>query len=434
MRCYMISANTTPSLSLRRIIFEDKREYSPTSPQSIILKGIISAKTSHVKKATQTFSTLNNQIHDSGCIHSVLIKPVSDHCNIRCTYCYEGTEKNRFYKPRMSEFTLEKIIMDALEQAKNSIEFIWHGGEPLLAGLNFFEAGIRFQEKYRNKNLQIYNSIQTNGILINDEWINFFHNNNFSLGISFDGQKSIHDKYRIDHQHNGTYSRVISTLNRLSESNIPFGIISVIHNEHIGNASQYIAEIQCRGIQYLDVHPSFGNKAEVIKPLKPKDFSDFAVDLFEAWLENGNPKIRINLFDDFLKGYFFHVPDTCYFAGTCSKIVAVEANGDVVPCTRPFDRSLYSFGNIQSSSLQSIREGSIFARFKEQDKHAQLSKNKCKWVHLCNNGCPQHRADYDGKQDISGSNFYCECNSGSPGGYAAIWNHIEARLYELFVS
>jgi len=390
------------------------------------------AESTYIKRAARAI--FNRELPDSRALHAILIKPVSDHCNLRCTYCYEGTNENRFPQPRMNVYTLERTIRTSIEQATGSIEFIWHGGEPLLAGLDFFETGMRLQNKYRKNDLRVYNSIQTNGLLINDEWISFFLRHDFSVGVSFDGPAELHDLFRVDSKQQGSHSRVISALARLANAGIPLGVISVIHTEHVGKAAEYLAEVERHEIHHLDIHPAFGKETEVSKPIQPRDFSDFAIELFEVWLENGNADIRFNLFDDFLRGYFFRSPDTCYFAGTCTKIVAVEANGDVVPCTRPFDRALYSFGNIQLASLKQIKDGHKLSAFMERDLQSQQKASACKWAHLCHNGCPQHRVDNDGKQDIAGNNYYCECTSGIPGGHASIWNHIEARLGELFDS
>lgn len=420
-----------PSRDVRIAIFKSPIEDLSLSPKAKLRTATQLVADRYISQTGKFISADLGAVKEP--IRAILIKPVSDHCNLRCTYCYEGSDKSRFKTKRISTAILEKTIRLAFENCGAEIEFIWHGGEPLLAGKNIFIKGLDFQRKLKPKTVKIYNSIQTNGLMLDDTWLNFLKENGFSIGVSLDAPQDIHDNYRIDSNGVGTFERVSKSIQRLKEYGIPFGVITVIHRQHIGRAREYLQAIEFLGINSIDIHPNLGN-GESDSDLSAIEFSDFAIELFEEWLSLKKSDIRINLFDDFIRGYFFTAPETCYFSGTCGSILAVEANGDLVPCTRPFDRTLHTFGNLTNNLILGSQLGPNLSRFREWDQYAQdTTAVKCKWHHLCHNGCPQHRVDANGNQDVRGANKYCACVSGEIGGYYSIWEHISNKFTELFL-
>jgi uncharacterized protein len=161
--------------------------------------------------------------------------------------------------------------------------------------------------------------------------------------------------------------------------------------------------------------------------IDPRSFADFVIDLFDCWLDGGLPGIRISTFDDIVASALGTGPSICYFAGTCTSIVAIDANGDVLPCTRPFDRAKYTFGNIGQQGLSEIVGSPPFRDFHARDLTAQNNTATCRWHAMCHNGCPQHRIS-DNRQEIAGKNLYCQCQSGIEGGFAAIFEHATDRI------
>jgi sulfatase maturation enzyme AslB (radical SAM superfamily) len=145
-------------------------------------------------------------------IHAILIKPLNDLCNLRCTYCYEGQEEFRSRGELMSQVHLERILKEILNSPKRDIQFLWHGGEPLLAGIDFYKHALDIQREANIHGIEIYNGIQTNGTLLNQKWIDFLAEHNFGISLSLDGPKFLHDQSRIDFGSNGTYERVINLL------------------------------------------------------------------------------------------------------------------------------------------------------------------------------------------------------------------------------
>jgi len=356
-------------------------------------------------------------------IENVMIKPVSDICNLACTYCYEGDGDNRYKYSTMPLSTLELIIEQSFQNVKDQITFLWHGGEPTLAGISFFEKAVNLQQKYNTKCVNVNNIIQTNGITIDDRWLSFFLKNRFYIGLSLDGNKEINDGMRVDHKGSGTFDKVMSAIKGIKSYGMEFGIIMVVNEAHKGRAGTVFNFLLENDIYNFDIHPGYGQKFK----LHPKDYSEFVIEIFDLWLKSGNEKIRISMFDDLFQFLIGEMPSTCYFAGTCTKIFAIESDGNIVPCTRPFDRSKYTFGNIKTTALVDILKSDSHEEFKKKDLISQSNSKSCPWYSICHNGCPQHRSN-DGLQDILGTNLYCKCQSGEDGGNFEIWSHVNKAI------
>ena len=166
--------------------------------------------------------------------YTILIKPASSLCNMKCEYCfYEDVSNNRKIKSYglMQEETLEKIIASSLEYTRGSLNFVFQGGEPTLVGITFYKKVIDFQKKHNNHFVKIYNSIQTNGYSLDEEFIIFLKENNFLVGISYDGINEIHDKYRIDKDNNPTSNQIQKTIALLTKHQVEFNILCVVTQE-----------------------------------------------------------------------------------------------------------------------------------------------------------------------------------------------------------
>jgi len=415
---------TGPALGPEQVVVLD----AISSSERVNLSSLRNAITEMRRTAASGEAAPDRFIPVTSPISAILIKPVGDACNLRCTYCYEGEDNERIRLPRMSEATLESIIRDTLIQATSEMNFIWHGGEPTLAGIDFLRQGMAFQKRHNSRGVPISNSIQTNGTLLNQGWMEFFREFNFSVGVSLDGPEDVHDYYRVGKQYQGSYKDVVTGIELLKQNDIPFGVITVITDQSKVRARDIFHAFRGLGIKTFDAHPSFGMHLQGDRgPLHPKDYSRFAIELFETWLASGEEGIRILLFDDIVRAMLGQSIKTCYFAGSCSRIMGFEPNGDATPCTRPFDRVRYTFGNMQKQTLTTILESPKFVTFKDEDLRSQINSHDCPWFHMCHNGCPQHRAKA-GRQDVSGANLYCQCQSGIEGGHAVIWDHVTRRI------
>ena len=189
---------------------------------------------------------------------SILIKPASSNCNINCKYCFYkclSSSRSEYSKGFMTDDTLEQLVINAISYADEFLSFAFQGGEPLLAGTSFFYKVLKLQKKYNTKGLHIENTIQTNGTLINEEWAEFLAENNFLTGLSLDGPKKIHDKYRKTTDNNGTFEDVMHAASLLKQYNADFNILSVITNDTAQKASYLYKFYKSHGFEYIQIVP-----------------------------------------------------------------------------------------------------------------------------------------------------------------------------------
>ena len=174
---------------------------------------------------------------------STLVKPVGSLCNFDCSYCYY-LDKADIYEgrqPQMSDEILEKYVKQFIEANDIPvITFVWHGGEPLIAGLDFYKKAIEFQNKYKGEK-RIDNTLQTNGMLINEEWCDFFVDNNFLLGLSLDGPEDVHDAFRRDKGGAPTFARVMKAAELMTRKNVQFNTLSTVNSRCEGRGAEIYA-------------------------------------------------------------------------------------------------------------------------------------------------------------------------------------------------
>lgn len=365
--------------------------------------------------------------HHESKLALLMIKPVGDFCNYACRHCYEDAPDGRFQPGIMAIDLLESILTDAAASAVRPKGLVWHGGEPLLAGKKWFRAALAIQKKLFGSS-PLAMSIQTNGALIDDEWMDIFAQYEISVGVSLDGPRDVHDEVRVDRRGRGTFDITLKAISALRDRAIPCGIISVIHPALEGREAEFVRLLAFLHISNLDLHPQHGLDRSIGSFLDPRSYARIMSALFDAWHPLGLRAPRVLSFDEFFRYLAGARPSVCYNNGSCTGIAAVESNGDVVPCTRPFDRNRYTFGNLKHQTLEAILEGHRWTEFAVHDESARLRSVVCSWRGLCNNGCPQHRRGEE--SDVAGNSVYCSCRSGEAGGVSAIWNHLLKHTIE----
>ena len=171
---------------------------------------------------------------------SILIKPASANCNMDCKYCFYkclSSHREEYSKGFMKEETLETLVREAIAYADGSLTFAFQGGEPTLAGLDFFQKAVELQQKYNNKKLQIENTIQTNGLLIDEKWAHFLGEHRFLVGLSLDGPKKMHDRYRKDAGGQDTFGRIMNSVQLLEQYHVDYNVVTVVTNDTAKQAS-----------------------------------------------------------------------------------------------------------------------------------------------------------------------------------------------------
>lgn len=342
----------------------------------------------------------------------LLVKPASSSCQFRCEYCFYSECSPLISQPSyglMTEETMDHLIDSAFSYPTTQISFAFQGGEPLLVGLNYFNRFVATVNKKNNgKKIRIDYSIQTNGYLINDNWAQFFHDNHFLVGISLDGTQETNDANRVNFNREGTYSKIIESTTKLDKYNVQYNILTVVTNEVAESAKKIYYLYKSLGFKYQQYIPllhyfSEDNKLSESIQVNPLCFNTFLIELFDCYKEDmlRGEYVYIWNFDNY-EGIIEHIePNSCMFAGHCSRQLIIESNGDVYPCDFYVNHEHY-LGNINYDSLIIIHESSKRKKFLELSIPEKCLT--CKWGFLCRGGCKRYGAYHKHK----GVNYYCE--------------------------
>ena len=221
---------------------------------------------------------------------SVLIKPASSLCNLSCEYCfYHAIAENREVASYgiMKEETLEEIVRKVLEFADGTATFSFQGGEPTLAGLDFFRRLIELEERYNRKEVRIQNCIQTNGTLLDGEWCRFLHDHRFLVGLSMDGPAAIHDRYRCHPNGEGTYETVQKAADLLTEHEVDFNILVVVNGANAKKPQRLYDFFRNKGYRYIQFIPCIDaegvRRGSMPFSLTAEKFAAFLKGFFDKW-------------------------------------------------------------------------------------------------------------------------------------------------------
>lgn len=290
----------------------------------------------------------------------------------------------------MEEAVLKNTLAATLTRGPESVHFIWHGGEPLLAGLDFFEQAVYLQQALNLHGKTIKNSVQTNGTLLNEKWLTFFKQHRFTISISLDGPALSHNRYRHYRSGKNSFHRVLSGIQHLQAHAISHGVVAVITSHMEITPSAFLDFFEAQNIKGFQISPCSW-PAEVA--ISPDEYADFTIGLFEAWLNKDNPQIQIGPLEDIVAALMGQPPRLCWMAGTCALFIGIEPNGDVWPCC---DRTLpskhYCWGNLLEMDLSTLVQNRQAQDFRTTAQKCQLNHcTNCQWAFLCKGGCVHHR-------------------------------------------
>jgi len=351
---------------------------------------------------TIQFNPLNTPIY-------VMAKAIGPACNLRCSYCYYLDKKSlspENSSNRMSDATLELFTEQYINaQPGNDVLFTWHGGEPLLMGMDYYKKAIRLQKSYgRNKNID--NSLQTNGTLLTDEWCEFFKENNFLIGLSIDGPDHCHNHYRRTIANEGSFQKVMAGIKLLQKHQVEFNILSVINDYNVQYPLEVYRFFKMIGAKYIQFSPVVerlnANSGLLTAPdnsegkltswsVSAVDYGNFMTAIFDEWIKGDVGEIYVTMFDNTLAGMVGAAPGTCIFAETCGHAAALESNGDLYSCDH-FVFPEYNQGNIHKKTITEMMLSPAQIKF-GNDKQNKLSSLclKCQYKKLCHGECPKNR-------------------------------------------
>lgn len=390
--------------------------------------------------------------HNSPPAFHIMAKPTGAKCNLDCQYCF-FLSKEALYpdsdfrmKPDVQRTYIRQYIQ---AQRVPQVQIAWQGGEPTLMGLEFFKQSVKFSNQYKKYGMRIEQAIQTNGILLDEEWCTFLHENNFLVGLSIDGPQPLHDAYRIDKGGNPTFQRVFRAARLLQEHQVEFNILCTLHSANADFPLDvyhfFRDELGAKFIQFIpiiervqtpaadegnsinkkknpekrDFYTQNGNQVSQ-RSITPEQYGNFLITVFDEWVKRDVGNIFIQMFDVALANWMGVAPGLCIHSEICGNALALEHNGDLYSCDH-FVEPDFFLGNIKESNLVEMVGSEQQRRF-GSDKHATLPRYclECPVRFACHGGCPKDRF-IKTPQDEPGLNYLCA-------GYQKFFLHIDNAM------
>ncbi len=387
-----------------------------------------------------------------------MVKPVGSRCNLNCAYCFylhKSELLEHTGNTRMSDEVLEQHIRQYIEgQNGEEVIFSWQGGEPTLAGLDFFRKIVQLETKYKKPYQRIENDLQTNGTLLNEEWAAFLKQYNFLVGLSIDGPRGLHDRYRVSRDGRGTFDKVMAAAKLLHRYKVPFNGMCTVNRENAKHpvevyrflldelgvwrvqftpcvepkvftvvAPQHWGPLLLPTINSPRSRPGSEDSAVMDWSVDPEDWGRFLCAIWDEWYRKDYGNVHVNLFETAIAQSLGLPSQTCAQAEFCGKGLAVEHNGDIFACDH-YVYPEYRRGNLLTTHLASIAygEGQKHWGFAKRDDLPRYCR-QCPHLKLCWGECPKNRLvrTPDGEP---GLNYLCP-------GYKMFYDHIQKNLPEI---
>ena len=373
----------------------------------------------------------------------LMAKPAGPVCNLRCRYCFYR-EKEAFFPGEKALFMPEEVLEAYTReyirsQPGSSVLFEWQGGEPALAGLDFFRKALEFQKKY-NQGKEISNSFQTNGTLLDEAWCAFLSRNRFLVGLSLDGPEAVHDAFRVDRDGGPTFSRVLDSLRLMQRHGVAFNVLAAVNRESSKKPLEVYRFFRDEGVQFIQFVPIVEREADAeaerlglslavppsldgegpsaaVTPwsVKPEAYGDFLVGVFDEWVRNDVGRVFVMNFEWALAAWAGVGPGMCHLAPRCGRNLILEHNGDVFSCDH-FMYPAYRLGNIREDDLGDMVRSERQAAFGASKETALPAYcRRCDVLFVCRGGCLKHRFGRTPDGD-PGLNYLC-------GGFKKFYHH-----------
>ena len=335
--------------------------------------------------------------------YALMVKPVGAVCNMACRYCYYLNNEVSTRKPIASR-DLEKIISSYLISSPSKVKsFVWHGGEPTLAGLDFYKEVVEIQKAYLPKGCECWNNLQTNALALDDEWCAFLKKENFDVGVSIDGTRLVHDTYRLDAKGEKTYERVAEKIELLKKYKIRPDLLCTVTSdtaEHAYETCQALKNFNTGWIQFIPIVNKNEDGSIKEESVSPEAYGDFLCTAFHQWLYNDLGRCDVQFFMELLNIYMGGKQSLCWMKEECGDVLAIESDGNIYSCDH-FVNKDNLLGNINDDDLTSYIESFGQTQFAKKKSDLNEKCLSCKYKSLCNGGCPKDRDEY-------GNNYLCE--------------------------
>jgi uncharacterized protein len=344
---------------------------------------------------------------------SVMVKPVGSHCNLRCRYCYylkTDRSEHDLQKAKMTNELLGQFIRQHISASPGpEVSFVWHGGEPTLAGLDFYRDAVRFQQKHLPEGWICWNNLQTNGLLLDDQWCAFLAEAGFDVGLSIDGTEKTHDYYRLDNNANGTWKQAIETVRRLQKHGIQPDLLCTVNASTEKNpldVYQALQQLNTGWIQFIPVVSHDQNGVVDSDSVSGEGFGDFLLAVFDQWSTHDLGSQDVQIFAEMSRILTGGAAGLCWMAPTCGRALIVEVDGGVYCCDH-YVNDDHRLGNLLSDELGELANSTRQLRFGNTKQDSLAAEClACPWLRFCNGGCPKDRfiPSVFGKPDL---NYLC---------------------------
>ena len=393
---------------------------------------------------------------------SILVKPASADCNIACSYCfYQCLSRGRqeYSKGRMSPETMKQVILRAYEYVDRYVSFAFQGGEPMLAGLDFFRRTVEMQKRYNTKGLLVENTLQTNGLLLDEEWAEFLRENRFLVGLSLDGPASVHDRCRRDASGAPTFDRVMRAAKLLDRHQVPFNILSVVTEPAAKEASALYDFYRENGFHYLqfipcmdepvrqagtheadltaaEAHEPAESKSSVMQAgahnpyaVTPESYGIFLCEMFDRWYADfegvmdgtsDEEPTDIRWFSNLAQVDAGYPAEECGMNGSCFIYFVAEGDGSIYPCDF-YCMDEYRLGTVEES-FRDLLHSERAVRFVRESLAVDEKCRRCPHFSLCKGGCKRWRDPLGSGRP--GLNYLCPA-------YEMFFEHAKERIHVL---
>ncbi len=342
----------------------------------------------------------------------VMAKPTGPICNLRCSYCYYLDKTSIYERPhsfKMSGDTLENYIRSYIEVSPGpAVHFVWHGGEPALAGLAFFRRVVELQQRYLPPGLACWNNLQTNGTLIDKKWADFLSAERFEVGLSVDGTQAAHDANRQNRKGAGSWARATRAARLLIARGLEPDLLCTVNPVTAGDPLGVYNALKDLGstfIQFLPVvrrpagstRPSAGpvrHSGEATHPptgsVDPAAYGHFLNTIFDEWSAHDLGRVMVQTFGETMRALSGAVPALCTMAPTCGRALVLEHDGSVFSCDHFVDTG-HLLGNVNDASLAELADSPAQRVFGNTKSVLPRKCLECPWLAACNGGCPKDR-------------------------------------------
>ncbi|MFW6161393.1 MAG: anaerobic sulfatase maturase [Planctomycetota bacterium] len=347
----------------------------------------------------------------------LLVKPAGSRCNLRCKYCfYYGTDRYFAEGPAdrgktMSVATMDAMVRELLAYRMPQSILAWQGGEPTLAGLDFFRAVVESEKRHGADGQVVGNALQTNGVLIGAEWAKFLTEYHFLVGLSIDGPRKLHEKYR-----GKSWQRTMDAAKAMRDHGTEFNILTVVSEANMRRGGEVYEWLVGQGfdeIQFIPCRETLPDGTAAPFSCQPEALGDFLIAAFDRWIARDVGVVNERVFNCLLHYYLHGEPNLCTFRARCGDYICIERGGEVFPCdfyVQPEHR-LGTLGERPMHEFYTTVREEHFGTLKAQ---VDPECRACEWYDLCHGGCPRDRLP-------SGRNYYCP-------GYKKFFAHAAPRL------